>query len=471
MGLDGRREYLKRIYGRYREASRAIKKAILDEFCAVTEYHRKYAIQLLTGPRPEARPVRRRRRPRRPSYTPEAISVLRRIWEAAGYPWSVRLKALLPWWLPAARKRYGFSLEVERQVLAISARQMDRRLAPYKQELKKRLYGRTKPGALLKHQIPIKTDNWDVKLPGFGEIDLVAHCGDSAAGEFIHSLTLTDILTTWTEMNAVMGKSETFVQEALDTIRLSLPFPLLGIDADNGSEFINHHLRRYTQQHDIQFTRGRPYKKDDNAHVEQKNWTNVRKFLGYERYDTAAAHAAIRRLYRNELRLLQNLFLPSVKLVRKRRVGSRLRRFYDVPVTPLDRLIACNRGNPERVSELSTLRDTLDPLALADCVQQQLERIYALANRRVSPSVRAMEAAASAGKAVDARDDARPQAFPQSLGKHSAFPKAPTAQTDSQSQGNNGLRSRSRKSTATPPSATHAHRRVRFLAARRSRRK
>ena len=190
---------------------------------------------------------------------------------------------------------------MQKQLLSISPATIDRRLKAKKRQLKKRLYGRTKPGTLLKHHIPIKTDNWDVKTPGFTEIDLVSHSGNSAAGEFLHSLNVTDIHTTWVESRAVMGKSQIGVLNAMQDIEQALPFQLLGIDSDNGSEFINYHLKTFCDQNNIQFTRGRPYKKDDNAHIEQKNWTHVRKIFGYLRYDSAPAQKTINELYQNEL--------------------------------------------------------------------------------------------------------------------------------------------------------------------------
>jgi len=384
-----KREYVQAIYERYRQARRADEGRILDEFCAVTGYHRKAAIRVLTGPAPgAARPA-----PRRPvKYAPPVIEALRQIWVAAGYPWSVRLKALLPLWLPWARRRLRLRAGVAQQLVTISPRQMDRRLAPYRRELLKRLYGRTKPGTLLKHHIPLKTDRWDVATPGFTEIDLVAHCGSLGDGEFVHSLNLTDLHTTWVETAAVLGKSQAAVQAALEELRHALPFRLCGIDSDNGSEFINQHLWDYCQAHEIQFTRGRPYKKDDNAHIEQKNWTHVRKLLGYVRYDTPRARDAIHALYRQELRLLQNLFLPSVKLLRKERVGARVRRRYDAPRTPLERVLASADLDPGRAAALRAQRDRLDPFALAHAIELKLERIYALANPRHSPSLGARSA-------------------------------------------------------------------------------
>ena len=383
MGRRSRWDYLRQIYSRYRRAARKAKGRILDEFCKVADYNRKYALRLLNGPPPERRP--QTRRPRSPSYSARTITVLLLIWEAAGYPWSVRLKALLPVWMPWARKRFSVSPATEKQLLAISPRQMDRRLQAHKRRMKRRLYGRTKPGTLLKHHIPIKTDSWKETTAGHCEIDLVSHSGDNASGEFIHSLNVTDIVTAWDETRAVMGKGQFGVQRALDELRSQLPFPLLAIDSDNGSEFINAHLYRYCKRKRIQFTRGRPYKKDDNAHVEQKNWTHVRKLLGYLRYDSEAALQAINDLYRNELRLLQNLFLPCVKLVAKERVGSKLRRRYDRARTPLERVIERPEANPKAVAQLKALRASLDPFALAEAVDKKLEHIYTLSNTRHNP--------------------------------------------------------------------------------------
>jgi hypothetical protein len=374
-----RREYLAAIYGRYRGASRRQKGQILDEFCRVTGYHRKYALRCLNAAPPGAAPRRRRRG--KSTYGPATVQALRAIWEAAGYPWSRRLTALLPRWVPWARRRWDLSATVCAQLLRISARQVDRLLAAHKHRLKRHRYGGTKPGTLLKHHIAIKTTQWDVRVPGFTELDLVAHCGARGEGEFAHSLNVTDIHTTWVETRAVLGRGEHAVQEALEDIRRTLPFRLRGIDSDNGSEFINNHLVRYCHAHAIEFTRGRPYKKDDNAHIEQKNWTHVRKIVGYHRYESAAAVAALNALYTQDLRLLQNGFLPSVKLLRKERVGARLRRHYDRPRTPLERLQECPAADPAAVRQWLALRDQLDPFVLADRIERHVDRLVALAVR------------------------------------------------------------------------------------------
>jgi hypothetical protein len=397
VGPTTRREYLARMRERYAGADRASKQRLLDEVCAMTGYHRKAVIRALRRPPRQAR--RRVGRPRQ--YGPAVIGALRGIWEAAGYPWSARLRAVVPLWLPWARTHLRIAGAVETKLRAMSARQMDRALQPYKRQRRPRPYGRTKPGTLLKHQIPVQTGRWAVHEPGFTEIDLVAHSGDRADGPFIYSLNVTDIHTTWVETRAVMGKHQVDVQTTLEALRHALPFRLRGIDSDNGGEFINAHLQRYCRHHGVHFTRGRPYKKDDNAHIEQKNWTHVRKLLGYDRYDSQAALTAINVLYA-DLRVLQNLFLPSVKLLEKRRVGARVRRRYDAPHTPLDRLRACPTVDPATVAQLEQRRAATDPFALARHIEAQLTRIHQLANHRVSPAASTRRVDADGG--VDAKN-------------------------------------------------------------------
>jgi len=362
---------------RYKKGDRRDRSKLLDEFCEMTEYHRKYAIALLGRPVDAVVPPGPRRR-RGASYGPAVCRALEYCWEHAGYPWSARLKAMLPQWLPwASRHLRSLTPEVEQALLKISPRQMDRLLADKKRGNKKRLYGHTKPGQLLKSQIPIRTDNWDVTSPGYLEIDLVVHCGPSASGEFICSFNLTDICTGWTETRAIMGKGEAGVVAALEEIRLELPFDLVAIDSDNGSEFINHHLVRWCKKHTITFTRSRPYKKNDNAHIEQKNWTHVRRIFGWDRYDTAEQCAMMNALYRSELYHMQNLFQPCVKLVGKTRVGSKVRRHYDTAMTPLDRLVAFHGTNPIplRVQRLLTVRENLDPFGLSSRIDAGLTRL------------------------------------------------------------------------------------------------
>lgn len=370
-------EYVHVMRQRYAAAARVIKSQLLTEFCATTRYHRKAAIRVLTQP---SRPTLRRPRGRPSPYDPQLLTIVEKIWKVAGYPWSVRLKALLPLWLPWAKRHLAIPPQVERRLHTISPSTIDRHLRQKKRHLRRRLYGRTKPGTLLKHHIPVKTEHWNVTSPGFTEVDLVSHSGDSADGEFLQSLNLTDIYSGWVETRAVMGKSQAVVNAAVDEIRGVLPFHLCGLDSDNGSEFVNYLLFRYCEIREIQFTRGRPYKKDDNAHIEQKNWTHVRRVLGWDRYDSPEALAAINDLYRHEFRLMMNLFQPSVKLQRKTRVGARLRRVYDPPRTPLDRLLAADPQNAA-LKRLQQLRARLDPFALAEAIERKLRLIYRLAHR------------------------------------------------------------------------------------------
>jgi len=439
VGYKSRWEYFRAIYGRYQKGDRKAREAILNEFCLNTGYHRKYAIRLLNGasPGPRASPSGVRRK-RALSYGPRTLAVLTAVWEAAGYPWSVRLKAILPTWMPWIRQRFQMSRETEQELRAISPRQMDRRLRDKKLQARRRLYGRTQPGLLLKHQIAVKTDNWDVRSPGFAEIDLVAHSGNSGAGEFGHSLNVTDIHSGWAESRAILGRSQTAVLTAIQEVEQALPFALRGVDCDNGAEFINWNLQAWCQGKNIQLTRGRPYKKDDNAHIEQKNWTHVRKLLGWDRYDSGAAIEAINDLYRQELRWLLNLYLPSVKLVKKTRVGSKLRRVYDVPQTPLERVARSGSAEPGRLAELMKLKSRLEPFELGRIIDGKLKRIYELANRRLSPGScplhtdhrKRLQSAEGCGKAAPWKSPKA--AFPPSLEipptpRDSHFPTPPAA--------------------------------------------
>ena len=382
MDYRTRMEYFKAIYQRYRTSSKNGKTKILDEFCRTTGLNRKYAIWKLNGP---LEPPAHRPPQRGYCYGDDALKIALDVWKHAGYPWSNRLKTILRDWLPWIQKRYRPRPKVERQLLAISARQLDRRLRRYKTKINRRIYGRTKPGRMLKHHIPIRTANWDVKGPGWVEVDLVAHSGSNATGEFAYALNLTDIYTGWVETRAVMGKGFDGILAALEEMRQALPFRLRGLDSDNGSEFINHHLCRYCRANGITFTRGRPYAKEDNAHIEQKNWTHVRRLMGYDRYDTWAAVRAMNEFYRREGGVMMNLFQPSVKLTRKERVGSRLRRKHDSPRTPLERLKSSPEADCVQLAKLMRLKTEANPFALSEAIDAHLSRIHGLANQRIWP--------------------------------------------------------------------------------------
>lgn len=383
MSQRSKHEYFAVMYARYRHATAPEKETLLDELCRVCGYHRKHAIRKLHQPLREA--PRRKPPTRGVTYSAHTLSILTRVWEAAGYPWSRRLKALLPLWMPWIKRHFRVTGPVEQQLLRISPRQMDRRLQGHKRKLRKRIYGRTKPGSLLKHQIPIRTTHWEVTTPGYVEIDLVAHSGKAASGTYIFSLNVTDIFTGWVETRAVMGKGQQGVVKALTEMCAALPFELKGIDSDNGSEFINAHLIRFCAERHLHFTRGRPYKKDDNAHIEQKNWTHVRKVMGWERYDSPKALAAMNAFYAGPWRTMMNLFQPCIKLQKKVRKGSRVLRHYDTPQTPLDRLLASQQGKPAMLLDLQRQRTTCDPFVLATTIESQIEAIWDLANPRYSP--------------------------------------------------------------------------------------
>jgi len=387
MSPSAKWEYMKTIYERYHQAkNREEKGRILDEFCKTYDCHRKHALRLLNAAPPaEHRPPRAKRGS---AYTQGRLPVIiQQLWEASDFLCGQRLKPTILEWLPDIRKQFRTSSQEERLLLRIGSATIDRMLKSKKLRLKRRIYGTTKPGSLLKHHIPIKTDCWDVDRPGFAEVDLVSHSGACALGDFAHTLDMTDVMLGWVERRCVLGKSEIGVERAINEIRQELPFDLLGIDSDNGSEFINNHLYRYCQgdpvagRAPVQFTRSRPYKKDDNAHVEQKNWTHVRKLLGYGRYDTERAINAINDLYRHELRWFQNFFQPSMRLREKVRVGSRLRRKYDPAKTPLRRLIESGKGDPAKVQALLKLREQINPFELSRVIDRKLKAICAMASK------------------------------------------------------------------------------------------
>ncbi len=382
-------EYLECIYQRYHKATKDAKSKILEEFCKVCKYNRKYAIRLLNAALPDKKSKGHRKRSCH--YSQTALSILEAIWKASGYLCSQRLKEALPLWIPFARERFHLTQEVEQEIVSISPRQIDNRLRSKKMRLKKRIYCTTRPGTLLKSKIPIRTHSWDIRLPGFLEVDLVAHCGNSNAGQFIYTLNATDIQTAWIERVAVMGKGQRGIVNGMFQIKNALPFSLRGIDSDNGEEFINNHLLNFCFQFKprIDFTRGRPYKKNDNAHVEQKNFTHVRQIFGWDRYESQQAQTAMNDLYIHELRLFQNFFQPSMKLTKKIRVGSKLVRKYDTAQTPFQRVSKSGKYNRAKMKQLKDLFNSLDPFELSETIDQKLQLIFKMASERIRPSPKA----------------------------------------------------------------------------------
>jgi hypothetical protein len=381
MSSRSKREYLEAIHQRYKKGSRQQKKLILDEFCAACGYHRKHAIRLLKKFRRFIKP-KQKKKGRLPVYQAESIIVpLKRIWLTANLPCSKRLKAVIPLWLPGYAQQYGnLAEEVTKALQRISPSSIDRLLNPIRVKYKERGKSTTKPGTLLRKHIPVKTNQWDETRPGFLEADTVAHCGTSMAGMFAFTLDCVDIATGWTEQRAVWGKGETDVVAQIKDIENSLPFPLRGFDSDNGSEFLNHHLLKNfaDRKQPVQFTRSRAYHKDDNAHIEQKNWTHVRQWLGYERFDNPEIVPALNELYKTEWRLFHNFFCPSVKLIEKQRFASKTIRRYDTPKTPYQRIMESPDITDEVKKRLSDLFATLNPFLLRKAMEKKLKTIFGL---------------------------------------------------------------------------------------------
>jgi hypothetical protein len=325
---------------------------------------------------------KKRKRGRTPLYSKEVIvKPLKKIWLSANLPCSKRLKAVLPLWLPGYVQEYGgLPTEVTEALIAISPATIDRLLKPVRVKYKGRGRSTTKPGTLLRKQIPIKTNQWDESRPGFLEADTVAHCGTSMAGMFAFTIDCVDIATGWTEQRAVWGKGETDVLAQIKDIEVSLPFPLLGFDSDNGREFLNYHLLRHFTEREqrVQFTRSRAYHKDDNAHVEQKNWTHVRQWLGYHRFDIPEIVPLLNTLYKTEWRLFHNFFCPSVKLIAKQRIASKTIKRYDNPKTPYQRVMDSPDIDPSIKQKLTKLFKTLNPFHLRKAMEDKLKKIFLL---------------------------------------------------------------------------------------------
>jgi len=373
MKSSSRDEQLERLRRRYGERGIEGKQRMLDELCEEYGYHRKHAIRLLNGqvqekgspPGPE------------PHYEPIA-EVVERIWAAGEQPCGKRLVEMLPLWLPHYQRRYGRLLPKQRRLAeAVSAATLDRLLSSMRAVGQLRGLSGTKPGSLLRQQIPIQGEVWDEARAGFLEADSVAHCGSSLAGNFIWSLTFTDLASTWTSGRAVWNRGAAGVLEQTRQVEEQLPFPLLGLDFDNGGEWLNWHLIHYLQERikPVRVTRSRPYHSDDNAHVEQKNWMWPRQLLGYGRLEDAGLVAPINDVYQNIWGPLHNFFLPSMKLIKKWRVGARWRRQHDRPQTAYQRLLQLGVLRRPKARELRDRYESLDPFLLHEQLEKQLRPI------------------------------------------------------------------------------------------------
>lgn len=374
-------EYLAAIHRRYFQADRLERTRLLTEAEAVTDYHRKHLLRLLHRPAATG-PLNTRHRPR--TYTPEVVDALRIAWEACGSICSRRLQPFLPELLPILTRAGVFDLspQTAATLVQISPSTIDRALAPFRRGLHPHGVATTKPGTLLLSQIPIRTfAQWDDARPGFLEIDLVAHGGSTTAGDYAYTLCAVDVATGWVEcVVAVPNRGQRAVFAALQEIRHRLPVPLLGLDSDNDAAFINDQLLRYGRQEHITFTRCRPYRKNDQAHVEQKNWSVVRRLIGYDRYETPAAVVTLNTVY-HHLRLYTNFFQPSLKLVRKVRHGARVHRVFDRAQTPYQRLLASGRLPAPSAQHLAKQYASLNPLTLREEIDQHLRRLWRLAAR------------------------------------------------------------------------------------------
>jgi len=377
-------EYIRAVKDRYIRGSRKTKGEILDEFVSNTGYHRKSAVRALK----RKSSVDRATKPGRPKkYKSTVANELKYLWEITDHLCSKRLHPFIPELLDILRRNgnHVISREIEMQLRALSPSTMDRLLQACHQKGGRSRFSTTKPGTLLKNSIPIRTyADWKENSPGFFEADTVAHCGDSVEGFYLSTLSSVDVATGWIECTGTWGKGQTRIRQGIHRIRQRLPFYMLGLDSDNGSEFINQHLLNYCRQWEITFTRSRSYKKNDSCHIEQKNWNVVRRVVGYGRYSSHAALAALNDVY-NYLCLYMNFFQPVMKIVSKTRHGARVHKIYDIAQTPYQRLLKYNMLSEDKQRELQAIYQSLDPATIIDKLNNSLEKLWELEENKVKP--------------------------------------------------------------------------------------
>ena len=375
--MHSRNEYLKELQGRYFMAtSRKEKSSILDEYCKNTHQTRKYVISKIHS-FSSSRAIERRKR--KQIYDGYVKAALAKLWEIFDYPCGQRLAPLLRTEVNRLRQleEIFISNEVQEKLKRISSATIDRALKRQREALHlKRNRARPKPSSLLYKRIPIRLTEWDTSKVGFLEIDLVLHCGSSTHDLYISSLNTVEISSGWWEAEAIMGKGQDPTFKALKKLRKRAPFIWKGIDSDNGPEFINYHLINYCEKEDLEFTRSRPNKKNDNAYIEQKNWTHIRKTVGYFRYDTDEELILMNSFYEKELRLYKNFFSPVMKLIRKERIAGKVKRKYDVPKTPYQRLIESGQISEEKKKELKIIYRSLNPAELKRKIEEKTSRLY-----------------------------------------------------------------------------------------------
>jgi len=384
--MQQRQAVVAKMASRYQRSRKKEKSTILNELVELTEYSRAYARRVLRQHGQRIKPGKqllvvdvrlRAARHRAPFYDEKVKAALIKIWKVMDYICGKRMQPALAEMVRVLERHNELHCDrsTRAKLLRVSAATIDRLLRTERRKYELRGKARTKPGTLLKHQIPIRTfAEWDEQQPGFGEIDLVGHDGGMAAGDYCQTLDLTDIATTWTETMAVRNKAQARVFEALQKVRKNLPFPLLGLDSDNGSEFINDELLRYCKQERISFTRSRPYRKNDSCFVEQKNYSIVRRAVGYARYDTEEQCQLLNELY-SYLRLYTNFFLPTMKLKSKERVGSRVKKKYDQALTPYQRVLQSKLVSKTKKEQLRIKYATLNPAALKRKIERLQQRL------------------------------------------------------------------------------------------------
>lgn len=379
MSQNSKNEYVEKMRWRYRNRGREGKSKLLDELVEVCGLSRKHAIKVMNRPLGSTA-NRTETRGRKAVYGEAERKVLKTIWLAANQPCGKLLEPMVGLWLPHYERENGrLSNALRKRLKTVSARSIDRLLAPAKAAEKRRRNSGTKPGTLIKSQIPIRTDNDDIDRPGYVEADTVAHCGGRLEGDFVWTLDLTDVHTQWTECRAVWNKGQHGVVTAIAGIEADLPFALLGFDSDNGSEFLNWHLVAYLQKRGerspVAFTRSRPYRKNDNARVEQKNWTHARQLLGYDRLSNPECLDALNEAYRAWC-TLKNFFVPVMKLTEKTRVGGKYRKRYDEAKTPADRVLEWEGTSREKAAWIRRRKRELNPFELQRQVESSLKEVF-----------------------------------------------------------------------------------------------
>ena len=379
MSLSAKREYLARIHGRYQRAGRPHKTRILQEFCATCGYHRKSALRLLH--RPLASPSARRRPGPKPTYDPVVLRpVLKVIWLASDQLCSKLLKAALPAWLEYYERHHApLAADVQEKLRAISPAQIDRLLRPARVGQPKKGLSAPRPGTLLRHQVPTRGGPADPARPGTVAVDTVAHCDDTTAGNYVNSLTFTELFSGWTENRAVWNKSSHAILAQVKELEGPVPFPITSFHSDNGSEFLNWPLYEYLTGRPLKvpWTRSRAYRKNDNAHCEQKNWTHVRQLLGYERFGHLELVPLLNDLYGQECSQYQNHFRPTFQLLkREKKNGKTVKTYEQKPQTPYQRLLE-SAAIPEATKvRLRAEHARLDPFALKKSLEGKLKKFF-----------------------------------------------------------------------------------------------